>query len=232
MRATRSPIVLGLLLLLLGGTGLSALAQNRRETALDNVTLGSRCDAVLASRGMPHYIGPALSSIDAVRDLLDPPPIPLGDLAGAAVGPLPGALTTDGLPPKPQEKFVIWLYEGREAKPNDKLGWRTYVLFNKHGVVVSIVVIADRPGIVVPIETRAGFKFGTRLTQIVQHQDYGWPDPFARVAGKYFCYYPDSNVTFALDSAKRTIVGIAIGLSLTVDASTTQGATPGATPSP
>lgn len=204
-------------LLLLSLVGLSVHAQGRapRENSLNGVAMNASFLEVLGVRGAPHFIGPALPSAAAVLDILDPPPLPETGM-GMPVS-VPTAVDPNAPAKKPMETYIIWLYQGNGRTPDPNAGYSTYVLFNKYGLVAGVAVAASM-GVKPPgVGTSSGVSFGTSMFDLTQK--YGYPEPFVRVGDRYFCAYPDRNVTFALDSVKRKVIGISMGVSVTVFAS-------------
>jgi hypothetical protein len=208
-----------------------ATAQVRRESTLNGVTINSGCLEVLKALGMPQYIGPALPGAAAIEKILNPPPEmatmtgPAAPMAPAGPGmPDPG-LAAGPPKPKPEEEYIVWMYQGVKSDGsrytvNLNGGHCTYVILDKYGKVVGVVVAVDNPNINPGIYTasrdadgkRVGF--GTRLIDMVKVFD--WPEPFARIDKYYFCAYPDRNITFSLDTATRKVVVMALGMPVTV----------------
>ncbi len=193
------------------------------EVTLDKVTLNATFIEVLNSRGMPHRIGPALTGADAITNLLNPPPVttmlgggmppPDAMPAGVAAG-TPGTTKQQNIALKPQDTWMIWVYEGSGRLPDPQAPVMTYVFFDTQGQVAGIVASARSPQVSSVIRTESGIGFGTKLTDIVKK--YDWPQPFTRVGPYYFCSYPAQNVTFSLDTGSRKVQVIAIGLPITV----------------
>lgn len=193
------------------------------EVTLDKVTLNATFIEVLNSRGVPHRIGPALTGADAITNLLNPPPVtaviggampppdavPAGVAAGAS-----GAAKPQNIALKPQDTWMIWVYEGSGPLPDPQAPVITYVFFDTQGQVAGVVVSARSPQVSSVIRTESGIGFGTKLSDIVKK--YDWPQPFTRVGPYYFCSYPVQNVTFSLDTGSRKVQAIAIGLPITV----------------
>lgn len=205
-----------------------AMAQSRRESTLNEVTLNFSATDVLQKRGLPHYIGPALPGADAIEKILNPPPELMSAVAGAPAAPAgPGMPDPNGVAgppkPKPEEEYIVWMYEGNSKfGPNPGQGFSTYVIFDKFGKVVGVVLTLTSPTVIPspniqtssvgPNGERVGF--GTRLIDMVKV--YDWPDPFVRIDKCYFCAYPDRNITISVDTATRKVVGMSLGMPLTV----------------
>jgi hypothetical protein len=215
-------VALALLCTLWAALPAGAQARLQRETFLAGVSVGSSFLDVLNGRGLPHYIGPALPTADEIENVLDPPPASLVDTAAAAVGGtpgMPGGAAMPGSPaaaPKPpREKYIVWMYAGDSPVANPASGWNMYVVFDKRGTVVSVVVSLKTPKSLPPgFSTTSGIRLGSKLFPLIDL--YDWPEPFSQIGGQFFLSYPDKNVTFAVDKASRSVVTIAVGLPMTV----------------
>ncbi|MHB9132200.1 MAG: hypothetical protein ACYDBB_14085 [Armatimonadota bacterium] len=221
-------------LLLLVGVMLPANAQRGRtprEDTLNGISLDVDSLEVLNRMGMPQYLGPAVGGVDAIQDILDPPPVAEMMMGNAAGAPgMPGA-PVGPPPPQLEKQYIVWMYDN--APRTQIPGTTTYVIFNKQGKVVGVVVSLTKNLPQPFLATKAGIGFGSRLTEVVNADKYGWPSPFAKVGPHYFLSYPDRNITFGLDATTRRVVVIAIGLPFTVipmqekDANTPGGGAPG-----
>ncbi|MHB0936933.1 MAG: hypothetical protein ACYDCO_11875 [Armatimonadota bacterium] len=245
-------LVLGCLLMLF----VPGWAQTRlpEEMLLNNVSLNSTYVEVLKRRGIPHFIGPAVTGMASVTALLKPAepkqaprgPATPGGLANRPLGPAapPNTAPYGGLygpaidapltpaQPKKVGPYMIWRYDGNNTngKSDPKATITTYVFFNERGVVEAVVVNQNNPKGFADIQTESGVTFGTKLSDIVKK--YDWPDPFTRNGNFYYCYYPAQNVTFGLDTETRKVKCIGIGTSFivtsqTLDASQETTVTPG-----
>lgn len=217
------------------------------EMLLNDVSINTTYVEVLKRRGMPHYIGPSVSGISAVNNLLRPPepkvaaPMPTQPGAptapaynpaaptgpyGGAYGQNPmapygaGAATMPAPQPEKTGPYMIWRYDGNSTngKADPKAPVTTYVFFNDRGKVEAVVVNRNNPKAVTNIQTESGITFGTKLSDIVRK--YDWPEPFTRVGNHYYCHYPAYNVTFALDTESRKVTCIGIGVPFIVTAQT------------
>lgn len=208
---------LGLLVGMLALVPASAQMRPGRETQLGGVTLGSTFVEVLRDLGMPAMIGPALGSADDISEYLNPvkpqASVAMAAPAAAPMGPVgPGMASGMGsgaTAPKPQPEYTIFLYRNRGGAI-----WNHYVFFNRGGYVVSIVATVASPGKQAPARAATNVGFAQRLTEVVRA--YDWPEPFAKVGSNYFCNYPDRNIAFSLDTGTRTVIGIAVGVPMTV----------------
>lgn len=231
-------LVLGCLLTLF----VPGVAQTKlpTEMLLNNVSLNSTYVEVLKRRGIPHFIGPAVTGMDSVTTLLKPAE-PKQTPRGAAVPQ--GAPATQpynpGYPsnadtrygpntdtpltpaqPKKVGPYMIWRYDGNNTtgKSDPKAAITTYVFFNERGIVEAVVVNQNTQKGFADIQTESGIAFGTKLSDIVKK--YDWPDPFTRVGEFYYCNYPAQNVTFGLDTESRKVTCIGIGTPFIVTAQT------------
>ena len=141
-------------------------------------------------------------------------------------------------PAKPQENYIVWVYNYHHTSVKSTGNWKMYVFFNQRGQVVCLVVKAEDPNVQTGVHTAGGVNIGTSLLDIVNKRKYDWPEPFTTVGSFYYCEYPSQNVTYGLDQRTRQVVSMSIGLPLVVTESVTNGATnaplqPGAvTPGP
>jgi len=191
-----------------------------KEVRLNKIVLGSNCIEVLKAFGIPHYFGPAKNSAADAMTVLDPPPI-ASDMSAFVAAASTTTISSTGAPTVDQvaerlQHMTIWMYVGNGKTPNPNAGWTTYVFFAPQGTVQAIAVTLTKPTAKPPIETDGGVTFGTRLMDMVSGKRYDWPEPLRKIDNYLFCDYPRYNVTYAVSSTTRRVVGIAIGLPIAI----------------
>lgn len=218
----------GMIAALLLMTVASAAGLLKPERQLNGITLGSSYADVLAKRGMPLGVGPAVNSVDEIWNLLDPPPIEVAEELRSVAAP--GVPSTGAsrmaLYAEMKERayqlrpeYVIWEYVQRNAqgKIDPKAAWATYVIFDGKGKVIGVVVMADHAGATVPAEirTKSDIRIGSLLFDVTR--TYSWPDPLIQYGNYFFCNYPDQDVAFTVNADTRRVTAIAIGLPVTAN---------------
>lgn len=189
---------------------------------------------------MPHFIGPTLENVTDVTNILKIPPLPLsfftmgsssmpggpgmaGGPMGAPMGAPMGGPAMPGVVPfagggtgkemvlKGRTDFIVWMYAGEpNGEPNLDAGYFTYVVFDKEGQVIEVIVwLTDTTRTRMPSVSppRQNIPLGSGMADLIN--SYGYPQNLARIGSQIVFSYP--SVTYSLDAGTKKVIGIAIG---------------------